>query len=244
MLNATCMDGADHVPCLHAQVLPAVGEVEGRCGDGVVGAGEARAMTATRSTRTPAPTECEARCRWRFVYGITDRAGEPGFEACDDGNINDRDACTNACVAATCGDGIWRRDLFLQTSRALNVATTATTTMTTPAPNMCSAGAAATACCARAKPATTETPSTPTGCLSTCVAARCAVMGFLRTDLNRMNLGYEACDGEEDCSEACRLMFCGNGVIEGTEACDDGNEVLTDACANCQEALRRRAGTG
>ena len=27
-------------------------------------------------------------------------------EECDDGNLIDHDACTNACTAATCGDGI------------------------------------------------------------------------------------------------------------------------------------------
>ena len=31
-------------------------------------------------------------------------------------------------------------------------------------------------------------------------------------------------------------MTCGNGVVEGTEVCDDGNDVLTDACAHCRPA--------
>ena len=34
-----------------------------------------------------------------------------GTETCDDGNTVDDDACTNACQAAACGDGILRLDL-------------------------------------------------------------------------------------------------------------------------------------
>ena len=34
-----------------------------------------------------------------------------GEEECDDGNINDRDACTNGCKHAICGDQILRADL-------------------------------------------------------------------------------------------------------------------------------------
>ena len=99
--------------CACQPELPAVGEVEGRCGDGVVGAGEA-CDDGNEVNEDACTNRCEAaRCGDSFTR--TDRrAGEPGFEACDDGNINDRDACTNACVAATCGDGIWRRDLLLQ----------------------------------------------------------------------------------------------------------------------------------
>ena len=37
--------------------------------------------------------------------------GEEGYEACDDGNSDSDDACLTTCVAARCGDGIYRRDL-------------------------------------------------------------------------------------------------------------------------------------
>ena len=138
------------------------------------------AMTATRSTRTPAPRGCEAaRCGDSFTHRPARR--EPGFEACDDGNINDRDACTNACVAATCGDGIWRRDLLLQDD---------------PGFERCDDGNddnddACTALCApprcgdgllRDGEACDDGNAIDTdGCLSTCVAARCGD-GIRRTD--------------------------------------------------------------
>ncbi|MDE0883266.1 MAG: hypothetical protein OSB21_11770, partial [Myxococcota bacterium] len=32
-------------------------------------------------------------------------------EACDDGNDNNSDACTNACEIGGCGDGVTRTDL-------------------------------------------------------------------------------------------------------------------------------------
>lgn len=30
--------------------------------------------------------------------------------------------------------------------------------------------------------------------------------------------------------------LCGNGMMESDEACDDGNDILTDACALCKSA--------
>ena len=32
--------------------------------------------------------------------------GDPGFEACDDGNEDDADTCLNNCQTARCGDGV------------------------------------------------------------------------------------------------------------------------------------------
>ena len=44
----------------------------------------------------------------------------------------------------------------------------------------------------------------------------------------------EACDGGAGCSAACRVVGCGNGVIEPGEACDDGNTADGDGCsASC-----------
>ena len=67
--------------------------------------------TATSSTPTAAPPPCvQARCG----DGIrrTDRAPEEeGFEACDDGNNVDTDACRAGCLLAVCGDGVVRTDL-------------------------------------------------------------------------------------------------------------------------------------
>jgi cysteine-rich repeat protein len=39
-------------------------------------------------------------------------------------------------------------------------------------------------------------------------------------------------DPEGDCTPVCTLAACGDGYVHGTEACDDGNAVDTDACTN------------
>ena len=39
--------------------------------------------------------------------------GEIGYESCDDGNINNDDACLINCQIAVCGDGVVRTDLEL-----------------------------------------------------------------------------------------------------------------------------------
>ncbi|WP_437689510.1 DUF4215 domain-containing protein [Sorangium sp. So ce176] len=48
--------------------------------------------------------------------------------------------------------------------------------------------------------------------------------------------GAEACDGGDGCSEDCaRIAVCGDGAIDGSEACDDGNTEGGDGCgAACE----------
>ena len=36
---------------------------------------------------------------------------QAGVETCDDGNADDRDACTRGCEVVRCGDGITRNDI-------------------------------------------------------------------------------------------------------------------------------------
>ena len=42
--------------------------------------------------------------RWRAAEGLSE--GDEGYEACDDGNDDDADACRNNCSEARCGDGV------------------------------------------------------------------------------------------------------------------------------------------
>jgi cysteine-rich repeat protein len=69
-----------------------------RCGDGV------RNAACGEECDPPSAGRCDAQCH-RIPYcgdGIVD----PG-EACDDGNTNDCDTCTNRCTLVTgCGDGV------------------------------------------------------------------------------------------------------------------------------------------
>ncbi|WP_437998556.1 DVUA0089 family protein [Sorangium sp. So ce185] len=44
--------------------------------------------------------------------------------------------------------------------------------------------------------------------------------------------GAEACDGGEGCSAACaRIQVCGDGVVDGAETCDDGDTESGDGCS-------------
>ena len=58
-------------------------------------------------------------------------------------------------------------------------------------------------------------------------------------------VGDEDEDGDADCADsdcaatpACVAALCGNGMTNAGEACDDGNEIDTDACTNACAAAR------
>lgn len=73
------------------------------------------------------------------------------------------------------------------------------------------------------------------GCNVVCLIERCG-NGFIE--------GREQCDtGEarsnirpDACRLDCRWPHCGDGVVDTTEACDDGNELDSDACIRCRRA--------
>lgn len=81
--------------------------------DSVCGRGNRCIVYPTRRTRAcvmPRPTPVENQCRWggwtscRPEHFCGDGVLDQG-EACDDGNRNDYDACTNRCQVNRCGDG-------------------------------------------------------------------------------------------------------------------------------------------
>jgi hypothetical protein len=47
-----------------------------------------------------------------LLFALVLAEGVEGWEACDDGNEDDADACRNNCIAAECGDGVTRQDLL------------------------------------------------------------------------------------------------------------------------------------
>ncbi len=154
---------------------------------------------------------------------------DPG-EACDDGNVDDGDACLRSCTLAKCGDGVVERRVELCDEGHATDTCTATCTVVTcgdhivQAPELCDDGNA----------------DDSDGCLSTCTLAFCGDR-FVRK-------GVEACDdgntdNADDCLSTCVAPKCGDGFAwRGHEACDDGNTDDTDACrSNCVEA---RCGDG
>ena len=178
-----------------------------------------------------------------------------GGETCDDGNTVDSDACTNACAAAACGDGITRSGVEACDDGNGDDTDGCTNTCALPscgdgrvqAPEPCDDGNRDDTddCSATCLPATCGDTHVRAGqeacddgntddgddCLATCQKARCGDGSVQRL--------VEACDDGnandvDGCDNACRLPVCGDGKKAGAEACDDGNTSNSDAClATC-----------
>ncbi len=156
--------------------------------------------------------------------------GQQGYEACDDGNIDDRDACTNRCEVARCGDGIRRRDL-LEDSAEFEACDDGNTNdqdncTILCAPPFCGDGIVhANEACDDGNDQQTDT------CLNNCELASCGdgilQAGEICDDGNRQDDDY--------CLNDCTLSRCGDGVLHVGEECDDGNLAQTDGClSDCQ----------
>ncbi len=181
--------------------------------------------------------------------------GVLGFEACDDGNGQNWDGCTNLCARARCGDGHKRLDLS-----AGEVGYEACDDGNTDEQDACSndcmdsrcgdgivredlqAGAPDFEACDDGNRDNLDS------CTNNCLQARCGD-GVLRNDVHSESPDYEVCDDGNDedldrCDNDCRPTACGDGILQGLadEACDDGNGVNNDSCTvDCQEA---RCGDG
>ena len=84
---------------------------DGRCGDGLLSAGETcddgNGIDEDACTNACQNATCgDGIIREDLVPGIV------GYEVCDDGNTADDDGCLSSCRGATCGDGFVRTDLL------------------------------------------------------------------------------------------------------------------------------------
>ncbi len=153
------------------------------------------------------------------------------FEACDDGNLDNNDACTTRCEPARCGDG------FVQAGEGCDDG------------NQDNSDACLTSCarasCGDGIRRTDLAPGSQEPCggdLGLCQAATEQCI-----DGRCLTTGYEACDDgneadDDACLNHCLDARCGDGVTRndlaegtlGAEACDDGNGLETDGCtASC-----------
>src|SRR3989338_3960478 len=145
---------------------------------------------------------CSSTCQIELIGRCGDGTVNPN-EQCDDGNQNDNDACTNICRTAFCGDGVVR---------------------------------AGTEQCDDSNPANYD------DCTNECRIAVCGD-GITRA-------GTEQCDDRNTITEICAYgqrsctvcnnqcqsvagaaTYCGDGIIQTGEQCDDGNAVLGDGCS-------------
>ncbi len=200
---------------------------EARCGDGVVSSGE-DCDDGNDDDTDACTNQClEARCGDGFLR--TDLSpGEPGYEACDDGNQNDReDACRNICEEHRCGDRIVAPD----GSEACDDGNTVSD-------DGCSESCLEERCgdgvVQSGEACDDGNENDEDACLNTCVEAVCGD--------GVVHLGEEVCDDGNDndqdaCLNTCEDALCGDGVVYlGVEVCDDGNQTDDDDCRNDCEA--------
>ena len=153
----------------------------------------------------------------------------PALEGCDDGNLDDDDDCTSACMSKNCGDG------EINGAEQCDDGNTVDNDMCS---NLCLSPI-----CGDGIVNGGEECDDPNGnnsdvgdCTSMCKNAKCGD-GFTHED------SEEECDDgnavdTDACSNACKAASCGDGVIQGGEICDDGaGNSNTAAClADCTAA--------
>lgn len=178
------------------------------CGNGVVdlGAGE-----VCDDGNTDDGDDCSADCRTSLLCGngVID-----GAEECDDGNTDDEDGCNASCQLERCGNG--RVDAGEDCDDG-----------NTDDTDGCTAACTFT-CGADADCADSETCNGEETCMNPGTATSQCVAGTPEPD-------DTACGTDLACrSGACVPVGCGDGVVSGTEECDDGNNVDGDGCdADC-----------
>ena len=165
---------------------------------------------------------CDMNCtRPRCGNGVRGLDADGREEACDDGNEDNNDNCTNACELAR-GDG------YIQEGEVCDDGNENNNDL---CDNQCQQ---ATPCGDGVVEGSEEcddgNQSNEDACLNSCQLNTCGD-GFL-------NEGVEACDdgNTEDgdaCTRSCLEARCGDGITQvGLEECDDGNQVNDDGCSN------------
>ncbi len=224
--------------------LPACGDDGGRCGDGVLQAGEqcddGNEIDADRCT-----SRCElARCGDGIVHpdeecddgntfdfdGCSNACRLPRCgdgilqegEQCDDGNADDSDACPSSCVPASCGDGFVRA--------GVEACDDGNADDTDACRNDCTLPTCGDGVVQAGEQCDDGNLSNNDGCLNTCLLAFCGD-GFLQRGVEECDDGNA--DDSDACLSTCEVATCGDGHVRyGVEACDDGNADDHDACRN------------
>jgi|GEM_PF-1227194 len=149
-----------------------------------------------------------------------------GGEQCDDGNQNNNDACTNACLHKRCGDG------YVQPPEQCD---DGNENQNDACKNNCTNNVCGDQI---VNPDTEECDDGNTvnndGCTNACTSPACGD-GIVQT-------GEQCDDGNQvntdSCTNACQNAVCGDGITGPGEQCDDGNTVDIDSCTNaCANAV-------
>jgi len=149
-------------------------------------------------------------------------------EECDDGNLSDRDGCTNLCILAVCNDGIQRLDLA-EDHPDFEICDDGNSNENDDCTTLCAPPACHDGIKQNWEACDDGNTVDTDACVGECVVSACGD-GFVQETIEQCD--PQAPDALENCDDSCRLQACGNGLIEGGEACDDGNSEDADACRN------------
>jgi cysteine-rich repeat protein len=209
------------------------------CGDGAVDPGE-RCDDGNTSNNDNCTNECKnAFCGDGFI----DQAS-PGIELCDDGNSSNDDNCTNACKNSKCGDG------FLdQAAPGIEECDDGNVTAGDSCGPTCKVEGCGNAFLDPGEKCDPPTTTAPTCCIDhagpgcsdpSCQSKVCAVYPQCCsgdwTELCSNYARYEKCVATcSGCRDDC--TYCGDGVIQPSEQCDDGSTAPWDYCrSNCVDS--------
>lgn len=226
--------------------------MDARCGDGLVGPGEACddgdgvnwnecsnmcALPSCGDDLLSVGEECDdgeenaddAACTTRCLEATCgDGLVWAGVEECDDANAVETDECLSNCVAGYCGDGIVLEGVETCDDGNLDDAD--------ECPGTCQPAVCGDGFMSYFEDCDLGDENAEDGsCLPDCSHASCGD-GFVWA-------AFEECDDQNaldtDACVDCHLAYCGDGYLhEGVEECDDGNAVATDDCTTeCQLAV-------
>ena len=184
------------------------------CGDGFV---EGTEECDTGAKNANQADQCRTNCTLPACGdSITD-----GDEQCDDGNEVTTDACV-ACKTATCGDGKIQAGVE-QCDDGNGDATDACIGCFTA---KCGDGQvqAGVEQCDDGNGANDDT------CIG-CKPATCGD-GYVQVGVEECDNGGQNADAPDKCRLSCKNPKCGDGISDGGEQCDDGNQNDGDACTN------------
>jgi len=154
---------------------------------------------------TPSPTPTPT------VFAVCGNNVTEGTEQCDNGlDNNNYGDCKEDCTLNTCGDGWLNRDGAV--------------------PEQCDDGNAIDTLCS----SDCNIQCTCDITIDSCVFGNLCQISTCNSGTCGPPISSRVCSDDSDCTSTCGCEpVCGDGITNGAEECDDGNNVAGDGCNNC-----------
>ncbi len=184
------------------------------CGDGFVEGAEECDAGAKNANEAD-------QCRTTCMLPACGDSIQDGGEQCDDGNEVATDACV-ACKTATCGDGKIQAGVE-QCDDGNGDATDA-----------CIGCFLAKCGDGNVQAGVEQCDDGNAGNDDACIACKPATCGdgYVQAGVEECDNGGQNADAPDKCRLSCKNPKCGDGIPDGGEQCDDGNQNDGDACTN------------